>query len=211
VRPAQQAAPVSLADLGVREDAALVVCGGTPFKYAPEHDGILVRIAQQVPSAQFLFFRSEVAASLTTRLMARLAAAFAAQGLDPAAHLVLAPWMERSRFFGVMMRARLFLDTVGFSGFNTVMQAVECGLPVVTQRGEFLRGRLGSGILEHLGLDDLVTTDDDAMVAQAVRLARDAGACADVRARMGARREAMYGDRAPIRALEEHLWRWAGR
>ena len=36
--------------------------------------------------------------------------------------------------------------TLGFSGFNTVMQAVECGLPVVTLRGEFLRGRLGSGI-----------------------------------------------------------------
>jgi len=211
VRPAQQAAEVSLAELGVREDATLVVCAGTPFKYAPEHDAVLVRIAQQVPSAQFLFFRSEVAASLTARLMARLAAAFTAQGLDPAAHLVLAPWMERSRFFGVMMRARLFLDTVGFSGFNTVMQAVECGLPVVTQRGQFLRGRLGSGILEHLGLEDLVTTDDDAMVALAVRLARDAGACADVRARMAVRREAMYGDKAPIRALEEHLWRWAGR
>jgi len=28
---------------------------------------------------------------------------------------------------------------------------------------------------------------------------------------MLARREAMYGDRATIRALEDHLWRWAGR
>ena len=91
------------------------------------------------------------------------------------------------------------------------MQAVECGLPIVTQRGEFLRGRLGSGILEHLGLDELVTADDDATVALAVRLARDAQARADVRLRLAARRESMYGDKAPIRALEQHLWRWAGR
>jgi len=92
-----------------------------------------------------------------------------------------------------------------------VMQAVECGLPVVTRRGRFMRGRLGSGILEHLGLDDLVAADDDAMVALAVSLARDAQARADVRERLLARREAMYGDLAPIRALEEHLQRWAGR
>jgi len=211
VRPADQAAPVTREELGVRDHATLIVCGGTPFKYAPEHDDVLVRIAQQLPSAQFLFFRNAVAAPLTERLMARLAAAFEAQGLDPAAHLVLAPWLPRARFFGVLMQAQLFLDSIGFSGFNTVMQAVECGLPVVTQRGRFMRGRLGSGILEHLGLDDLVAADDAAMVTLAVSLARDAQARADVRARMLARREAMYGDRATIRALEDHLWRWAGR
>ena len=211
VRPAEQAAAVTREELGVRPEATLVVCGGTPFKYVPEHDAVLVRIAQQLPSAQFLFFRNAVAAPLTERLMARLAAAFEAHGLDPAAHLVLAPWLERSRFFGVLMQAQLFLDSIGFSGFNTVMQAVECGLPVVTRRGRFMRGRLGSGILEHLGLDDLVAADDDAMVALAVSLARDARLHADVRARLLARREAMYGDLAPIRALEAHLEQWAAR
>ncbi len=211
VRPSQQAAEVSFESLGVRADATLFVCGGTPFKYAPEHDAVLVRIAQQLPSAQFLFFSNAVAAPLSARLMARLAAAFAAQGLDAAAHLVLAPWLERARFFGVLTRAHVFLDTLGFSGFNTVMQAVECGLPVVTQRGEFLRGRLGSGILEHLGLGDLVAADHDGYVALALRLARDAQARSDVRERMAARRDALYGDKAPIRALEQHLWRWAGR
>jgi predicted O-linked N-acetylglucosamine transferase (SPINDLY family) len=211
VRPSQQAADVALESLGVRAGATLFVCGGTPFKYAPEHDAVLVRIAQQVPSAQFLFFSNAVAAPLSARLMARLAAAFTAHGLDAAAHLVLAPWLERSRFFGVLTQAHVFLDTLGFSGFNTVMQAVECALPVVTQRGEFLRGRLGSGILEHLGLDDLVAADDEAYVALAVRLAGDAQAREDVRARMAARRDTLYGDKAPIRALEQHLWRWAGR
>jgi len=211
VRPAQQAAAVSLPGIGVRAGATLFVCGGTPFKYAPEHDAVLVRIARALPSAQFLFFGNAMAAPLSAKLMARLSAAFADAGLDPAAHLVQAPWMERARFFGVLSQAHVFLDTLGFSAFNTVMQAVECGLPVVTQRGEFLRGRLGSGILEHLGLADLVAADADGYVELALRLARDARARADVRERMAARREAMYGDRAPIRALEGHLLRWAGR
>lgn len=211
VRPAAQAADVSFDEIGARADATLFVCGGTPFKYAPEHDDVFVRIARQVPSAQFLFFRSGVAAPLSTKLLARLSAVFERGGLDPAAHLALAPWLERSRFLGVLTRAHVFLDTIGFSGFNTVMQAVDCGLPVVTQRGAFMRGRLGSGILEHLGLDDAVTADDDAYVALAVRLARDASARTDTRARMAAARERLYGDVAPIRALEAHLLRWAGR
>jgi hypothetical protein len=44
-----------------------------------------------------------------------------------------------------MKQARLYLDTIGFSGFNTAMLAVECGLPVVTREGRFMRGRLASG------------------------------------------------------------------
>jgi protein O-GlcNAc transferase len=211
VRPATQAAQVSFDEIGVAAGATLFVCGGTPFKYAPEHDEVFVRIAREVPSAQFLFFRSGVAAPLSAKLLARLSAVFERNGLDAAAHLVFAPWMERSRFFGVLARAHVFLDTIGFSGFNTVMQAVDCGLPVVTQRGAFMRGRLGSGILEHLGLSDAVTADDDAYVALAVRLARDAPARSDMRARMAAARERLYGDVAPIRALEAHLLHWAGR
>jgi predicted O-linked N-acetylglucosamine transferase (SPINDLY family) len=211
VRPAQLAEDVSPETLGTRPGATLFVCGGTPFKYAPEQDAVLVRIARALPSAQFVFFRNAQAGPLTERLMARLAAAFRAEGLEPEAHLVLAPWLERGRFFGLMARAHVFLDTIGFSGFNTVMQAVECELPVVTQRGEFMRGRLGSGILERLGLADLVTTGEDGYVELAVRLGSDAEARAAVRTRMAAARELLYGDTAPIRALEAHLWRRAGR
>jgi predicted O-linked N-acetylglucosamine transferase (SPINDLY family) len=211
VRPAAQAEDVALETLGVAPGATLFVCGGTPFKYAPEHDGVLVRIARALPSAQFVFFRHAQAAPLTAQLLARLGDAFRAAGLDPAAHLVLAPWLERGRFFGVLSRAHVFLDTLGFSGFNTVMQAVECGLPVVTLRGEFMRGRLGSGILERMGLGDLVATSEEGYVELALRLAQDPAARAALRTRMAAAREVLYGDTAPIRALEAHLWRWAGR
>jgi protein O-GlcNAc transferase len=211
VLPAAQAEPVALDTLGVAPGATLFVCGGTPFKYSPEHDAVLVRIARALPSAQFLFFRHAQAAPLTAQLLARLARVFRAGGLVPEAHLVLAPWLERARFFGVLSQARVFLDTLGFSGFNTVMQAVECGLPVVTQRGEFMRGRLGSGILERMGMGDLVATSDDAYVELALRLAQDPAAREAVRERMRTARAVLYADTAPIRALEAHLWRWAGR
>jgi len=211
VRPAQEAATVSLGELGVTAGSTLFICGGTPFKYTPEHDGALVSIARAVPSAQFLFFQTRLAGPLSAKLLERLARAFTQAGLDPARHLVLAPWLDRGRFLGAMALADVFLDTAGFSGFNTVMQAVESGLPVATQRGDFMRGRFGSAILEHLGLDDLVAQGDEAWVRLAVRLATDAALASDVRARMAATRGRLYEDKAPIRALERHMLQWTGR
>ena len=55
----------------------------------------------------------------------------------------------------------MYLDSIGFSGFNTALQAVECGLPIVTREGRFMRGRLASGILKRMGLQDLVAADEE--------------------------------------------------
>ena len=97
-------------------------------------------------------------------------------GLRFADCVTFVPTLDRARFFGLMQRAHLMLDTLGFSGFNTAIQAIECGLPVVSREGEFMRGRLGSGILRRMGMDALVATTDAAYVELAVTLARDARA-----------------------------------
>jgi predicted O-linked N-acetylglucosamine transferase (SPINDLY family) len=97
------------------------------------------------------------------------------------------------------------LDTPGFSGFNTAMQAIECGLPVVGREGEFMRGRLASGILRRMGMDALVATTDEAYVELAVALTRDAGRRQRLRDEMIARRGVLFGDLEPVRALERFL------
>jgi predicted O-linked N-acetylglucosamine transferase (SPINDLY family) len=104
-----------------------------------------------------------------------------------------------------MQRADVYLDTIGFSGFNSAMQAVECGLPLVTREGRFMRGRFAGGILRRLGLPELVTTSDAAYAALAARLAGDSGYRREVRDRIEASRNALYDDVAPIRAMESLL------
>jgi len=137
----------------------------------------------------------------------RMARAFAAAGLDFAAHAVFLPWQPRAAFYGLMQEADVYLDTMGFSGYNTAMQAIECALPLVTYEGRFLRGRLASGILRHLGLDDMVATSDAEYVAQAVRLARDAGHWGRMHEALAARRASLYGDVSSVRALEDFFQR----
>jgi protein O-GlcNAc transferase len=196
-------APADPAALGIRDGVPVLLCPGTPFKYTPRHDAALVEIARRLGECQFVFFTPGNAPELMQRLRARLARSFAGAGLDLDAFAAFIPWQSRSAFYGLMSQADVYLDTMGFSGFNTAMQAIECGLPIAAYEGRFLRGRLASGVLRRMGLDELVATDDGAYVEIAVRLATDAAWWGDLRKRIEAARAALYGDVAPVRALEQ--------
>lgn len=195
---------VDLARLGIDASVPLLVCPGTPFKYAPEHDALLPTIAQQLGACQFVFF-THWAHELSEKLRLRLAAAFTHAGLDPGRHLRFLPWLSPPEFHALMRRADVCLDTIGFSGFNTALQALECTLPMVTREGRFLRGRLASGILRRLGLHELVARDEQAYVAAAVGLVREPSRRQALRHRIESLRHVLYADPAPVRALEAYL------
>lgn len=182
----------------------LLVCPGVPFKYAPEHDWIFPAIAQRLGRCRLHFF-THANAALSDRLRERLRIAFAARGLEMDRFVSFLPWLPNAQFQALMRRADVFLDTIGFSGFNTALQAVQCGLPIVAREGRFLRGRLASGILERLGLAELVAPDEAGYVERVARIARDAAYRSDLRRRMAAAQASLFRDRAPIRALEEFL------
>ncbi|MGH8688113.1 MAG: hypothetical protein ACREVQ_10465, partial [Burkholderiales bacterium] len=197
-----KAAPVELspASLGIREGVPILICAGTPFKYTPRHDAVLAEIARRLGECQLVFFVPEPRA-LMERVRARMARAFDAAGLDLGAHAAFVPWQNRAAFSGLMAQADVFLDTMGFSGFNTTMLAIEAGLPVVAWEGRYLRGRLSSGVLRRAGLDALVADTVPAYVDLAVRLAQDAAYWGETREQLVQAREGLFGDTQPVRAL----------
>jgi protein O-GlcNAc transferase len=201
-RPAHAAGrtPAGLADDGT----PLLICPGVPFKYAPQHDWVLAEIAQRLGRCRLVFF-THWNRTVSQRLAERLRAAFAARGVDYERCVTFLPWQPAAGFQALLSRATLYLDTIGFSGFNTALYAVECGLPLVTREGSFMRGRLASGIVKRLGLAELVAPTDEAYVELAVRLVRDAGHRHSLAERMAERRASLYGDRSALRALEDWL------
>lgn len=201
---AVEATPVDCASLGIASDVPLLVCPGTPFKYDPSDDAVLVEIARRLGTCTFLFFTYERPV-LSQRLHARLAAAFTAAGLDSEQFLAWIPWQPRASFLGLLARADVYLDSPRFSGFNTLMQAVEVSLPCVCHDGRFLRGRLGSGILRRLGLAELIAADAAAYIEIAVRLASDRAYRSDIAARMRLAASRAYADRSAVAALERAL------
>ncbi len=195
---------VDRAALGVPDDGPLLICPGTPFKYDPSDDTVLVEIARQLGACTFVFFTYERPA-LSERLRDRITAAFAAAGLDPERFLKWIPWQPRAAFLGLLARADVYLDTLRFSGFNTLMQAVQVCLPCVSHDGRYLRGRLGSGILRRLALHELIAMDHSTYIEIAVRLASDHGYRRDIAARMQRAAPRAYADRSAVEALEHAL------
>ncbi|HYL24524.1 MAG TPA: tetratricopeptide repeat protein [Burkholderiales bacterium] len=193
---------------GIDPRQALLVCPGVPVKYAPQHDWVFPEIAHRLGRCRFIFF-AHWNRILSDRLVRRLQAAFTARGLSYERFVTIIPWQTPAGFLGWLRCADVFLDTIGFSGFNTALQAVESGLPIVTRDGRFLRGRLAGGILKRLGLHELVVPTEQAYVDLAVRLAEDSAHRQAVAARIAGSRAALYQDRAPVRALEDFLVRAA--
>lgn len=199
-------ADMDITSLGLTVSRPVFLCPGVPFKYQPQHDDALVEIALALGEAQFIFFAPDnhrrVLFELTQQ---RIGNAFRRAGLDPTAYLFTVPWLSGSQFQGLMQVSTAMLDTIGFSGFNTAMQAVENGLPIVTVEGRFMRGRLASGLLREIGLGDFVCPDIAAYVEEAVVLARDTQRRRATGERMKAGLEKIIDDPKPARALQDHL------
>ena len=197
-------ADVDLAGLGIDTDSPLLICPGMPFKYAPQYDRVITEIARRLGRCRFIFFRSPLN-STWDRLRRRLGGAFGRAGLRIEDFVIFIPWLDRPRFHGLLKRSDVYLDTIGFSGFNTAMQAVECGLPIVTREGRFMRGRLASGILRRLELPELIAPSVDEYIARAIGIVQDREYREHIRNRVEASRHVLVSDLAPIRAMEDFL------
>lgn len=198
------------ANVALPEGRPCLVSPGMPFKYSARHDRIFTAIAARVPGSRLVFFRNRPP-HLARRLEDRLRRAFQDARLDFDRHVSFIPSLNLEGFRGVLAQADVYLDSVGFSGFNTALLALECGLPVVAHEGQYLRGRLVSGMLKHIGLHELVATSDEDYVDRTVALATDPERRAELRRRIARQREAIYEDPAPVAALEEFLERAAAR
>ena len=183
------------------------ICAGTPFKYMPQHDHVFVEIARRLGRCRFRFFAYEDG-SISRCLIERISSTFKAGGLDAGEFIELRPWASTAGFHALMRDADVMLDSIGFSGFNTVVQALQCDLPVVTRRGDLLRGRLGSGLLERLDMHAWVAQDDAQYINRAVELAGDAQARVRFREHLTARRERLYRDEEAITGFEAFLDRF---
>jgi protein O-GlcNAc transferase len=190
--------------LGINPSSPILLCPGTPFKYAPEHDKVLVSIAQKIADCQFIFFEIPEKA-LSSAFRDRLSQAFEREHLNFTDFVRFIPWQKTEAFYGLMQKADVFLDTIGFSGFNTAIQAIECGLPIVTREGLFLRGRLASGILRRMGMTELIASDKTEYVDLVVKLVQDRAYRKEIQEKIIANRSILFDDLEPIRALEQFL------
>jgi predicted O-linked N-acetylglucosamine transferase (SPINDLY family) len=174
------------------------------YKYVPGHDAIFPAIAARVPGCRFVFVEFPGSPALTQRFRERLAMAFSARGLDAARSCLLLPRMGPEAFGAATGCADIVLDSIGWSGCNSLIEALAHALPIVTLPGETMRSRHGAAILRQLGLEASICADEEAYVDAAAALGNDPGLreAAGMAIRSGLSR---LNRSDPVTALERHM------
>jgi predicted O-linked N-acetylglucosamine transferase (SPINDLY family) len=120
-------------------------------------------------------------------------------------HVRLIRWMNFNEYHCLLRHADVLLDTIGFSGYNTAVQAIECGLPLVTREGRFLRGRLASAVLRRMDLTELIAQTNADYVNLVVRLVTDRDYEAHIRHEIQQRRSVLFDDQSAMGPFQDFL------
>lgn len=190
-------------ELGLSRDQPVLLCPGSPSKYSPENDRIFVEIAKRLGKCQFVFFSFQ--SELTQILKNRIGSCFQSENLQLDEYVKFIPFQSKENFYALMKQSDLYLDTIGFSGFNTAMQAIECNLPIITKDVEFMRGRLASGILDRLGMRSLVAQSNDAFIEISVDLILNKEKLHLTQSQIKYKQKILFDDLEPIRTFEQFI------
>lgn len=191
---------------GLRDNSVLYLCCQSLFKYLPQYDEIYPRIAQKADNCQFAFI-SERNDYVTEQFRTRLSGAFRRFGMAAEDYVVFLPRLDPRRYHAINCLADIYLDTIGWSGCNSTLEAIACNLPVVTLPGGFMRGRHSAAILSMMGMTETIASSIDEYVDIAGKLWSDEGWRRHLSATMANKKHLIYRDRTCITALENFLER----
>jgi len=140
---------------GLRDDGVVYMCCQSLFNTCRSTTASSRGSRPACPDSQFLFI-GHPSADLTERFRRRLAAAFAARGIDIDGRVVFAAPVPQERFPDLLRSGDVYLDSIGWSGGNTTLEAVAVDLPIVTLPTDLMRGRHSAAILARMGLRETI-------------------------------------------------------
>ena len=135
----------------------------------------------------------------------RLESIFIKSGLKIEEYVIFLPFLSRVDFASLLKQSTLYLDPIGFSGLNSAIFSIECNLPVVTLKGGFLRSRLASGILERIGLKEIIANNEQEYINIIYKLIYDINYRYNIITKIKKNKYLLYEDKLFISELERNL------
>ncbi len=171
-RPNVSAADPSTVIDPQRGGGPVYLCSQNLFKLLPSFDEVLASIAAGTGLCR-IWLLETADAQITRRTRERITRCFKARGLVPEDYVYWFPRPSSQQFLAINKAADVILDPFSWSGFNSTMEALACGVPVVTLPGASMRARHTMACLQRIGLEETIARDADNYVSLAVRLGRD--------------------------------------
>jgi protein O-GlcNAc transferase len=168
-------------EIGLPEDQFVFCCFNNSYKFSPRIFDIWMRLLKSIEGSVLWL---TVADDPTRQNLRR-----EAEGRGIAAgRLVLTDRVGHADYLARQVLADLFLDTLPYNAHGTGSNALAAGLPVLTCRGTTFAGRVGTSLLQAVGLPELATDGLEEYEALARKLATDPELFRSVRGKLQANR-----------------------
>jgi predicted O-linked N-acetylglucosamine transferase (SPINDLY family) len=168
---------VSRKELALPESSFVFCCFNQTYKIRPEVFESWMRILQRVNGSVLWLLKDEAVAANSLRSEARR------RGVDPE-RLIFASRVSRSQHLARHRHADLFLDTLPYNAHTTASDALQTGLPVLTQIGRTFAGRVAASLLTAISLPELIVTTMQDYEDLAVELATNAKKLAAIKTKL---------------------------
>jgi len=202
--PPGDAAPAERSRIGVPPDRTAYFVPQSLFKIHPGNDELLAAILSRDPTGVAVMFPSSLE-PLTRTYRERLGGCLAKHGMALDERVRFLDFVPHREYLGINRACDVMLDTLHWSGGNTSLDALACGLPVVTLPGALMRGRQSAAMLRQVGVPELVARSSADYVDIAVRLGHSRDERRSLSERILLGREALFERREPVRAFADFL------
>jgi protein O-GlcNAc transferase len=174
------------------------------FKYHPSFDFIYVLLAKAVPRVKFQFLEYSNPA-VSHQFRNRLRECFLEASLDPDAYLFFKPRMGYRDYLDFVKQGDLVLDSFGWSGGNTFLDAMVVGKPVITLTGDFMRSRHSAAGLTHMGVEELVCKNIEELLSRFTTICENYNVFRSVCSRVLERRMTLNQDQSVLTSFKNFL------
>ena len=202
-------APAPRASVGLPDGRRLYLVPQSLFKLHPDNDAVLAHIVDNDAGALLVLFAGAERGA-TDSVRTRLTAALRGVVTQPEKHLLFLAQRSREDYLRVNLACDVMVDSLHWSGGNTSLDALHCGLPVVTHPGALMRGRQSAAMLKALDCTELIADSPRALAARCVEIAGDPQRRADLSMRIHEALPRLTTSGEPLAALDDTLRRLVG-
>ncbi len=204
--------PFERAQLGFDEGQHLVFVPHSLFKLHPDGDEVLADVLAADPRAVLVVFQGQSSGKpAALAFIDRLLAALRGRGVPPARQVKLLPRLAPVEFRRALQLADVVVDPLHWSGGNTSLDALACGVPVATCPGPLMRSRQSAAMLVRLGVPELVARSPGELVRVALEVASRRELRESLAARIRGHREDLLGPAGGTEAFSRALTRLAAQ
>jgi len=175
------------------------------FKYLPENDHIFLDILKKIKNSEFHFFEGENK-YITNRFRLRLEKLCIKNNVLFKDFFYFHKRTNYESYLKILDKADIFLDNIGFSGFNTGMEAINLNKPIVTMSNNFLRGRLVYSILKKISMNALIANTKEEYIRIVIKLATNSAFKKSIIKNINKNKKKLFNDKNYITVLENFFY-----